>query len=281
MVRPWAPVSPASPPSPASPVLGPPLAGPPGTSRGARRSRRRWILPVALGVGVLALAAAAAVAWFVARPALVASEASPGAEPAAPAETAETEPEESSADDAASAEASGDGDAAVRCWDNSSAGSVAACPGGQSGLEGMSWVFPSFSASSCVDFKRAAAMRGDPDPAPLREEVYRCPTDLDGGPADIRYYAWKPGMRAARVSRYERKFAQGQRREIRDRGGRVRRIVWLNNEPNGVGQYELTSMYVGLPFSMSVYAATYQDLEQALEEVLRFRPPAELRGATR
>lgn len=181
----------------------------------------------------------------------------------------------------ASRNAPGTDSAAARCWDGSKAATVDKCPEGIRGVKGLGWVFPSFSRTQCVDFKQSSAEAGQPDPAPAREEVWRCPYLFDGGNGEVRYYAWKPGTREERENRYRQKFVNGERREIRDSRGRVRRIVWLNPGPNEDGEYELTSMYVGLPFSMSVYAVSYADLEQALAEVLRFRDPANLRGAPR
>lgn len=169
----------------------------------------------------------------------------------------------------------------ARCWSGERVETVSECEGEPAGRAGLTWVFPSLDSASCVDAKATAAASGQEDPAPLREFYYRCPTPLSGGVADIRYYGWYPGTDAAREARYAEKFADGERREVRDRSGRLVRTVWLNDVPDESGRYELTSSWAELPYSMSVYAATYADLEEALDVVLRFRAPEDLRGVTR
>ncbi len=167
----------------------------------------------------------------------------------------------------------------ITCWDGSTPTRTADCSGGQRGLAGLRWVYPSLDLSACIDEKGAAASAGQPDPAPLRQEVWRCPTRFSGGRGEIFYYAWNDGTTDDRLGRYAEKFLFGERRDFRDAAGRLHRVLWLNDESNEAGMYELSSVYVGLPFSMSVYAPTYADLEQALAEMVSFRAPAEMRGA--
>jgi hypothetical protein len=167
----------------------------------------------------------------------------------------------------------------VTCWDGSSRPEVNECDARPRGIDGLSWLYPSLELKTCVDEKRAAEMAGRPDPAPLRAEIWRCRSSLDGRPAKIYYYEWYEWAVADREERYAEKFAGGVRREIRDSTGRVWRVVWLNTEPNEDGEYELSSVYSDLPFSMSVYAATYDDLEQVLDDQVVFREPSEMLGA--
>lgn len=220
-----------------------------------RRSDRTPVV-VLMVLLVLLLAGAAAGAWWLL--------SDGGDEPAAvadpdPTPDAESEPTESETPRARATPT-------VTCWDGQQVRRRDACSR-PAGLPGLQWVFPAFSNDSCI----LAVSK------PARQ-FWRCDTTdtLSGQTAQIRYTLWADA--AAGQQHYESKVRPGvtRRETVTGPDGDVVRVVWRYPGVDQDGQSTLSSMYLGLPYSMSVDAADEADREHVFTTQVQFRPPSQL-----
>ena len=156
----------------------------------------------------------------------------------------------------------------ARCWDGTKVKSLRQCPD-PVGVAGAKWVFPNFNETKCPLVAVVPARR-----------FWLCSTNdtPSGQTADIRYSWWRDADAA--TFHYENKERPGstQRKDFRGDNGRVFRTVWRYPGVDRGGQVTLSAMYAGLPYSMSVDAATAEDRDAVFASQVEFRTPEDLRG---
>jgi hypothetical protein len=154
----------------------------------------------------------------------------------------------------------------VTCWDDSVAPTAAGC-GKPNGVEGLRWVYPSFDPETCPLVASKPA-----------RQFWVCTTfdTPSGQPAQIRYTWWHDP--ATGRAHYESKDRPGEtmRTAIYGADGDIVRYVWRYPGVDHDGQSTMSSMFVDLPYSMSVDAANASDREAVFKGKVRFRAPEKL-----
>ncbi len=151
------------------------------------------------------------------------------------------------------------------CWDGREIAKLKLC-GLPAGARGLEWVFPSFADD------RALCHRARPneDSYPVVES-YECFQQALGKPVTVTYDQVKDPAQVERwllarvgeAHRHEIPGAHGGRCIFKDGVSRPARI---------------TGMYEQFPYVVSVYAASPQAATRAWDELVRQRPPEQVRG---
>ncbi len=160
-----------------------------------------------------------------------------------------------------------------RCWDGAAGRSLKAC-GVPTGITGLEHVFPNFNRNACEDQKLVYG-------GIKREQMWVCSTrSPQGNPVQVRYSEYARARHRPEFGRLAAKWAPYQE-ETHTFGSRSDRYVWhysnLPSYENDLPQV-ISWIYAEHPYSVSIEAYTRQDADWALQKVVAWRNPAEMRG---
>lgn len=152
--------------------------------------------------------------------------------------------------------------ATVTCWDGEERADADDC-GQPTGVRGLRWVFPSFRP-------------GDQDCRNVRDDhpdfqgptIWACFVEIAGSPVRVTYSELTEV--AESIAYLEKSHRGVERTTVRSRDGSAVRYEWRRRFEGG---YVLISVYAEHPYAVEVRAEDAVLREDALETVVRFRPP--------
>ncbi len=161
---------------------------------------------------------------------------------ASPVVTASTEPKEQR----------------FRCWDRTRAVTRAGCKADPEGLEGIYWLFPQAQGQACTQSQQ-----------PGRDVFLTCTTGSSSGTkVTVNYTAWTTWDQA--WSHYSGLDIQSALKWPGMHG-------WYVEARGDDADYKAALLYRDVPFSVTVYGASADDRQAALDQLV-VRPVTELRG---
>jgi hypothetical protein len=156
------------------------------------------------------------------------------------------------------------------CWNDKPAATARGC-GRPRGVAGMAWVFAGFDsrAESC-------GPEGGSHTGGTWVTAWLCELELANGREARFHFAEDVGVAAARAV-YTDYYDGAAPRKVRE-GGTVVRYVWGPTYDAEDGYFESSSLYVGHPWSVTVEARSKAGVLSAMNEVVGFRPAAQIAG---
>lgn len=154
------------------------------------------------------------------------------------------------------------------CWDGSTAVAVADCPL-PTGVRGLEHVFPSFHPSQCNDVRAQ-------HPELAHPQMWECFGTVLDQPVTVTYDIVDGVARAQDY--YDRAYVEGYRELRRDAQGVPQRYQWTGDDGYPA---RITSLYLGFPYAVSVYAPTAEVAHETWRTVVRLRAATTLLGRMR